>query len=223
MTRKLYSAPLSLFARKIEIALAEKGLSFEREMVAFTQTRGYSPKHPAVLAANPKAQVPVLVDGDLTLFDSTVIFEYLEEVYPQPPLYPDGAAARARCRLLELESDEIILPPLRSLMHRSEPVGDSAKRAAQEVEAAKGEAALVGMFDSLEQRLGAQTFFCGERFTVADIALFMSVTFSIRLKGPKPQGQLAAWYQRVVARPSVTKVAAEIAAADRELSQPLFT
>src|SRR5579859_4240146 len=101
----LYSGPLSLFARKVEIALHEKALAFDREMVAFSQTRGYSPKHPAVLAANPKAQVPVLIDGDLTLYDSTVIAEYLEEAYPNPPLFPREPKARARCRLLELYAD----------------------------------------------------------------------------------------------------------------------
>src|SRR3954451_9976116 len=57
---KLYSGPLSLFSRKVEIALHEKGLAFERVMVRFTQTEGYHPKHPDVLAANPKGQVPVL-------------------------------------------------------------------------------------------------------------------------------------------------------------------
>ena len=95
---KLYSGPLSLFSRKVEIALGEKGLAFEREMVAFTQERGYQPKHPDVLAANPKGQVPVLVDGDITLFNSTLIFGYLEEAYPAPALLPPmgpGGAARA--------------------------------------------------------------------------------------------------------------------------------
>src|SRR6266478_4020831 len=128
MKMKLYSAPLSLFARKVEIALYEKSLPFEREMVAFTQATGYSPKHPDVLAANPKGQVPVLVDGDLTLFDSTLIFEYLEDAYPAPPLYPAGAKPRARCRLLELTADEILLPSLRLLMHRSEPPHPDAQR-----------------------------------------------------------------------------------------------
>lgn len=67
---KLYSGPLSLFSRKVEIALREKGIAFEREMVPFSQAEGYSPKHPDVLATNPKGQVPVLVDGDLRLFDN---------------------------------------------------------------------------------------------------------------------------------------------------------
>src|SRR6202140_2366359 len=109
---KLYSGRPSLFWGRVVIALAGKGLAFEREMVPFTQVKGYAPKHPAVLAANPKGQVPVLVDGDLTLFDSTVILEYLEDAHPVPPLYPAGAAARARCRRLELTADEILLPPL---------------------------------------------------------------------------------------------------------------
>src|ERR1700676_1396858 len=125
---KLYSGPLSLFGRKAEIALNEKGIAFERVMVPFTQTQGYSLKHPAVLAANPKGQVPVLVDGDLTLFDSTVIFEYLEDAYPTPPLYPSGAKDRARCRLIELSADEILLPLVRNLMFRNAPRDPDAER-----------------------------------------------------------------------------------------------
>src|SRR3954470_23619322 len=95
--RILYVGPLSLFSRKVEIALREKGLDYERVMVPFTQEVGYQPKHPVVLQHNPKRQVPVLVEGDLALFDSTLIFEYLEDAYPTPPLYPAEARARARC------------------------------------------------------------------------------------------------------------------------------
>lgn len=218
---RLYSGPLSLFARKVEIALGEKGLAFERVMVPFTQSAGYSPKHPGVLAANPKGQVPVLVDGDVTLFDSTVIFEYLEEACPAPPLYPAGAAARARCRLLELTADEILLPPLKSLMYRTEPpAADPERRAAQAAEGAKGEAALLAHYDRLTEMLGEGEWFCGA-FSVADIALFMSLTFARRLQGPRLDGHpaLAAWFARTEARPAVAKVAAEIREADRLLSR----
>src|ERR671924_1861460 len=130
---KLYSGPLSLFSRKVEIALGEKGLAFEREMVPFTQERGYQPKHPDVLAANPKGQVPVLVDGDLALFDSTLIFEYLEDAYPVPPLIPGDAAARARCRTVELRADEVLFPVARQLAYRTEPPAtDPQQRQANE-------------------------------------------------------------------------------------------
>jgi glutathione S-transferase len=117
---KLYVGPLSLFSRKVEIALGEKGIPYEREFVAFTQERGFLPRHPAVLAANPKRQVPVLIDGDLSLYDSTIILEYLDELYPNPPLYPATPQDRARCRLLELDADEILFAPLRQLLFRTE-------------------------------------------------------------------------------------------------------
>ncbi|HWA44401.1 MAG TPA: glutathione S-transferase family protein [Hypericibacter adhaerens] len=221
---KLYSGPLSLFSRKVEIALREKGLPFDREMVPFTQAKGYSPKHPAVLAANPKGQVPVLIDGDLTIFDSTVIFEYLEEAYPQAPLYPASPRDRARCRLLELTADEILLPPLRSLMTRTSPPDPDPDRQRQRMaEADRGEIQLRDHYETLSRRLGSQDHFCGERFTVADIALFMTILWVQRLKGPKldKHPNLAAWYSRVKSRPSAGQAAAEIAAADRELSPPL--
>jgi glutathione S-transferase len=220
---KLYSGLLSLFSRKVEIALREKGLSFDREMVAFTQAQGYAPKHPAVLAANPKGQVPVLIDGDLTLFDSTVIFEYLEEAYPQPPLYPAGAKDRARCRLLELTADEILLVPLRHLMTRTSPPDPDPERQRQRMaDADRAEFALRDHYEALTRRLGNQDYFCGG-FSVADIALFMTILWVQRLKGPRLDShpQLAAWYDRVKSRPSARQAAEEIAAADRELSPAL--
>jgi glutathione S-transferase len=217
---KLYSGPLSLFSRKVEIALAEKGLAFEREMVPFTQAKGYAPKHPAVLAANPKAQVPVLVDGDLTLFDSTVIAEYLEDAYPERPLFPKEPKARARCRVLELYADEILFAPVRMLGYRTEPpLSDPQLQAIREAEGRQADAAILARYTDLQAELGGQDYFCGA-FGVADIGLFMTVLFAIRRKGPGLDGHpaLAAWYARVRARPAAGKAADEIAAADRLLT-----
>src|SRR5262252_6015275 len=95
----LYSGPLSMFGAKAEIAAHEKALDFELVMVAYESTAGYAPKHPEVLRINPKHQVPVLVDGDLEIFDSTQIFEYFETIRPQPALWPSEPRARARARL----------------------------------------------------------------------------------------------------------------------------
>jgi glutathione S-transferase len=220
---KLYLGPLSLFSRKVDIALREKGLACEREFVPFSQARGYTPKHPAVLAANPKGQVPVLVDGALTLFDSTVIMEYLEDAYPDPPLYPRGAAARARCRLLELHADEILIRPVLRLMHRTEPPHpDAARQHEREQDALRAEQELRAAYGPLAGLLGAEPWFCGA-FSVADIALFVTLLYAQRLRGPGLAGQaaLADWYARCAARPAFATVAAEIAAADRELSPNL--
>jgi len=221
--RILYVGPLSLFSRKAEIALREKGLGYERVLVPFTQEVGYQPKHPVVARSNPKRQVPVLIEGDLTLFDSTVIFEYLEDAYPVPPLYPREARARARCRLVELEADEILFAPVRDLLYRTEPpLNDPVAQARRETAGSEAEAELARQFTGLEARLQAGDWFCGT-FSAADIAMFMTVLWTERLKGPRLSATpaLAAWYARMLNRPACAKAAEEIAAADRELSPAL--
>lgn len=221
---KLYLGALSLFSRKVEIALGEKNIPYEREFVAFTQEKGYEPRHPLVLAANPKRQVPVLVDGDFALYDSTVILEYLEELYPGPPLYPAGPQDRARCRLLELDADEILFVPVRHLLFRTEPPhADPAIHAGRIAAGLAAEESLKERFAELDRRLSGGTFFCGPYLTVADIGLFMTILFTQRLKGPAldPYPGLAAWYRRLLGRPAFAKAADEIAAADRELSPAL--
>jgi len=220
---RLYSGPLSLFSRKVEIALHEKRIDFERVEVAFTQTEGYRPKHPDVIAANPKGQVPVLVDGDLTLFDSTVILEYLEDAYPIPPLYPADPKGKARCRLVELYADEILLADVRRLMYRTEPpLANGERRKARQDEGERGEAGILGHYRRLEEQLGSNGYFC-EVFTAADIAMFMTVHYVVRLDGPRldPFPELADWYRRIAKRPSSARVIQEIAKADRTLSWPL--
>ena len=222
---KLYFGPLSLYSRKVEIALTEKGLfeSCEREMVPFNQQIGYQPKHPAVLAANPKGQVPVLVDGDLTLFDSTLILEYLEEAYPAAPLFPEGAAARARCRMLELYADDILFQMMRKLGHRSDmPPEDAAECVAQIAAGKQADAAIAHEFARLDAQLAGKPFFCGA-LSIADIGLFMTILFIRRLLGPKldPFPALAAWNERLLQRAGFARAAEEIAAADRALTPAL--
>lgn len=220
---KLYAGPLSLFSRKIEIALREKGLAFEREMVAFDQTVGYAPKHPGVLALNPKGQVPVLIDGELSLYDSTVILEYLEDAYPHPALFPDGAAARARCRMLDVFADEVMLVPLRTLMHRTGPRPPDAHAWEESERGARaGEAVLDQHLAWLASTLGTQDYMCGT-FSAADIALFMSVLYTQRLGGPPLQVHpaLHAWFERLRARSAFGHVFDEVREADRQLSQPV--
>ncbi|APW44557.1 glutathione S-transferase family protein [Rhodoferax saidenbachensis] len=220
---QLYSSALSLFSRKVEIALAEKGLAFDRVMVPFTQTVGYSPKHPEVLAINPKGQVPVLIDGDLKLYDSTVILEYLEDAYPTPALYHASPGGRAQCRLWDVYADEILLAPVRALMHRTGPRPADPQcwldlEAAAEV--AKGQ--IAQHFTHIDQQLAGKAYLCGT-FSVADIAMFVTVLYSQRLGGPSIKGHAAlhAWYSGLELRAAFARVVDEIAAADRALSVPV--
>ncbi len=94
--RLLYHLPLSPFARKVRLVLAEKRLPFELQVEKVWQRR------PEYLALNAAATVPTLVDEDgLAVADSAVICEYLEEAYPEAPaLLPRSMPERVEARRL---------------------------------------------------------------------------------------------------------------------------
>ena len=200
---KLYSGPLSLFTAKVRVALAEKAVPYELVSVPFSRAAAYTPKHPDVVAINPKAQVPVLVDDDLAVYDSTLILEYLEERHPTPALYPREIAARARCRQLEAAADEILFPQVWELISEVFYKPDPAQRDATRVERAR--AAIAGHFEGLDHLLGGREYLCGE-FSVADIGYFLTMTFASSLGAP-PAATLegvGAWAGRVMSRPAIT-------------------
>lgn len=194
---RLYTGPLSMFGAKAQIALAEKGIDAEIVMVPFDNQRLYDPKHPDVLRINPKAQVPVLIHGDLEIFDSTQIFEYLEDIKPAPPLWPAEPKARARARLAELKSDEVFFAKVIPLLR----LGDKAG-----AEAAPHLAALQAYYEELEPQVG--DWLGGAQFTYADIAFLMAQYFATRFGAPIPPKlpKLTAWRARAHARPAVKAV-----------------
>jgi glutathione S-transferase len=113
---------------------------------------------------------------------------------------------------------------LRQLAYRTEAApSDPRQRQANEEAGARTEDALRSHFSALDRELDGHDFFCGV-LSVADIAMFMSVLWTQRLKGPALTAYpaLHSWYQRVGARPPFAKAAAEIAAADRALTPALW-
>jgi glutathione S-transferase len=101
-----YGTLRSTNASKTKVVLEEKGLDYQIELV---RPGDVWKKAPAVVAKHPLGTVPYIDDGDLTVYDSTAIGEYLNERYPQPPLLPEDPALRARARSLESFGDEGIL------------------------------------------------------------------------------------------------------------------
>ena len=204
---KIYSGPLSMFGAKVEIAVREKAVAFELVMVPFDFERGYAPKHPDVVRINPKQQVPVLVDDDVDLFDSTQIFEYLEDRWPDPPLWPRSVAARAQARQRELYSDEVFFPPVVRLMGLR---GDPDPVDAPEWKAARAELQMhyVRMNELLEGRE-----YITDRFSYADIAFYMAQFFAARHTVPmtSEHSNLLAWRERMIGRPAVRTVVAAMA------------
>ncbi|MCA6118126.1 glutathione S-transferase family protein [Bradyrhizobium sp. WSM 1738] len=201
---RLFSGPLSMFGAKVQIAAHEKNIDFELIMVPFTMKEGYSPKHPEVLRINPKRQVPVLIDGDLELFDSTQIFEYLEDIKPEPALWPATSAARAWSRRLEHESDEVYFPHIIKLMQLWKTPDDPAAELAR--------AGAAAYYQTMESVLGDREFLGGE-YSFADIAFYMAQLFGARwgadMTSETPR--LLQWRQRMTARPAVLKVVGPMA------------
>ena len=200
MSFTLYSGPLSMFGAKAQIAALEKGLVFELVLVPYDSAQGYAPKHPEVLRVNPKGQVPVLVDGDLALFDSTQIFEYLEDLQPQPALWPTDLRGRARARQLELKSDEVYFPHVIRLMGLQSNLQDAPARAA--IDAAR---AYCLEMDAL---LADREWLAGS-YSYADIAFYMAALFGERQGAPltADMPRLLAWRERMGERPAVRQVA----------------
>ena len=185
-----------MFGAKAQIAALEKGIVFETVMVPFDRDDAYEPRHPEVTRINPKRQVPVLIDGDVELFDSTQIFEYLEDLAPQPPLWPPGVAQRARARLLEHKSDEVFFPHVIRLMGLQHDMQSAAAQAAC--------AACARFYDELERSLSDCEHLAGA-YSYADIAFYMAQVFADRKGAGMTSGtpRLVAWRDRVGARPAV--------------------
>ncbi len=218
MTRpRLYSGPLSMFGAKVQIAALEKGIDFELVMVPFDFHALYTPKHPEVLRVNPKRQVPVLVHDGVEIFDSTQIFEYLEDLQPDPPLWPRDRAARAIARRMELESDEIYFPHIIKLMSLQKELEGAAAQEAI--------AAAIAWSRALDAQMAAREWVAADQLTYADIAYYMASFFGERLGAPWPAdvARLHAWRARMTQRPAVRAVIGPMARWLHANSRPLPT
>jgi len=204
----LYEHPLSPYAQKVKIALREKGIPFETLMPGGLGAGG---AQGAFLAASPRAEAPALVDGDLSVFDSTIILEYLEDAYPEPSMRPASAADRARVRMLEEVMDthyEAINWGLSELRWFKRAQGEQA-----EAIEATARRQTDGFYGWLERQLGGRTWFNGESFGWGDLSVVPFLNGSAGHGHPPPEGsRLADWLARANARPAVAATVAEVVA-----------
>ncbi|TMA81868.1 MAG: glutathione S-transferase family protein [Deltaproteobacteria bacterium] len=193
----LFDDVFSPYARKVRIALYEKDVPFERVRALHGDCNRTD-----FLDVNPRAEVPALIDDGLSLYDSTVICEYLEERHPNPPLYPLDARVRAKCRLVEDLADT----QLDAAMYAVAIVemGRAQRHAAMHDAAARD---ITRLYDQLEAQLGAGDFFCGT-YSLADIAVVphvMAASFLGFTLDSTRHPRLCSWFERVQARPAVTR------------------
>jgi glutathione S-transferase len=201
----LLEHPLSSYAQKVKIALREKHVAFTAEIPA---ELGSGSAAGAFKEANPRVEVPVLLDGATQIFESTVIMEYIEDRWPDPPLLPREPAARAFARITEDVCDthyEAVNWGFGEVHWYKRASGELADKL--KAEAARQTAVLR---DWLTVRLASSPWFGGDTFGWADAAVAPMVNRSVHYgMGPKTGTPLANWHARLRERPSVAATFAE--------------
>ena len=179
--------------------LREIGVPFELRLV---DRNSNAQKSPDYLALNPHGRIPVLVDGDLVLYETAAIALHLAEGHPEAGLAPAvGTRERALFYRWMVHLTNTPQAEYRAWFYPHEHVTDEAavpsvKQAAQE--------RLEGMFDRIAADLGGGPWLLGERFCAADLFLFMLIRWGRAMpRPPRALPELNALGERVLARPAV--------------------
>jgi glutathione S-transferase len=202
MSRIVSGAPLSPFVRKLRLCLQEKGLDYQLEIITpFGQPDWYR-------ELNPLGRIPALRDGDLTLADSSVICQYLEEQYPDSlRLFGQSPVQAARIRWLEKYADYELAPLCTFAVFRNRLLKPMLGQSCDEeaVQAALNDK-LPRHFDYLEQTLGTADYFVNDTLSQADLAIYcqlQNMAHGGELADEARWPGLAAHFRRIQARDSV--------------------
>lgn len=192
---KLYDNIASVAAQKLRLTLHEKGQSWETVSI---DLRNGEVMNPDYVKLNPNGVVPTLIHDGNVLTESTTIMEYLDEVFPEPPLKPATPLERQRMRLWTKRVDDDVQRATGNLtqaayirfshINKTPAELDAyfARMPDKEREARQRSAIRLGLdapevplalrtfsrlIDDIEQQASATTWLAGEAFTLADIAI----------------------------------------------------
>lgn len=206
MSLILWSHPYSAYGQKALVALYELGLPFEPKLVEGANE--------AVMAEfrslSPFAKMPALVDAtvDRTLYESSIVIEYLDQMAGDGRLIPADPDTALEARLVDRMVDTYVGGPMNRIIPRKfrpagneDPFGD-----------AQDAAMLSGAWDWLDGRLAdGRTWGAGETFTLADCCAAPMLTYARRLVPFGDRPRLRAWHKRLMARPSFVRALADAA------------
>ena len=198
----LYHDPRAPNPRRVRIFLAEKGVAYDTIEVLIAN---YAHQTIEFRAKNPIALLPVLelADGRI-LRESMAICRYMEELHPEPNLFGADPWERAQIEQWNRHAELELLWPISQVFRNTHAFWEGRIKQAPEFGAIMREH-VAARFDWLDGELGRRPYFAGERFTVADITALCAIDFgrvsSIRIDAAT-HPNLAAWHERVSARPS---------------------
>ena len=161
----LHGFALSNYYNKVKLALLEKGIPFEEAYVATKST------DPAVLACSPLGKIPFMRTEQGGLCESQVILEYLEDVYPQPPLLPADPYAKAKVRELVTFLDWHLEMAARQLY----PSAFFGAPALSESNAARIRREVEHRIAGFQRLAKFSPYVAGDMFTMADCAAFTNL------------------------------------------------
>jgi len=226
---ELYHHGTSVCAAKPRILLAEKGLTWTSHYIDILKGEQFAPEY---LKLNPKGVVPTLVHNGHVLRESTLIGEYLDEVFPDPPMKPDNPLDRHAMRSWTKRIDEEVFPATSiitfAISHRHpvlanppEVVEDyinklgpaEAPRRRKRLETGIEDpdaVAAVHVFDTffadMEVTLALRPWLAGDRFSLAEVAVipFINRIDMLALSGmwTESRPHLTAWWERIKKRPT---------------------
>ena len=202
---KLHHFDRSPFSWKVRMVLAEKNVPYQ---AVVPENKAESAEFARL---NPLRLTPVLELPDgRTIYESTVVNEYLEEVYPSPTMLPKDPYERARVRILEDTADQYLYPALgnlRKTQYEYVPPYIIPKKPAEidERQVAEARARVHEVLGIFEKEIQGKTWFGGDMLSLADAALVAAITGTAYLLGVLPDARypgLAGWTSRVKERPS---------------------
>ena len=202
---ELYTARVCPYAHRSRLALLEKGLEFEHIEIDFQN------KSERFLAVSPYGKVPALFHDGKTIYESVIINEYLDEVFPNPPLMPESYAFRAKARIWTHYCTEYFTPDLYAVIRNRDPAkhAELAVRAVERLRVVEREA-----FGKLS---GDGPYWFGSQVSLTDLAWYPyferlpAWTHYRGLAIPEDCPRLAAWAEAMAGRASVRQVANDAA------------
>jgi glutathione S-transferase len=204
----LYHHPYSQHSRRVVALLEEAGLDYELRHVTLDRGEQMSPTY---LAINPNHQVPVMIDGEVTIFESNAILRYVCHKHRLSDWYPEELARRALVEQWLDWNQCHLAPAVIGIVFNKIILGPKGDREA----IARGEARLAELAPILEAGLKGRAFLSGETPTIADLSVASNFT-QLGLAGIMPQlPEIDAWFERVGALEGVKRSYAPIAAAVR--------
>ena len=201
---RIYRIPFSTNVERVALALGHKDVDVEWVDVP-------ADDRSEVVWVSGQELVPVLVDGDRVLFDSPVVLAYVEERFPEPPLYPPDAARRAEVQVFLDWFNQLWKRPPNLI------VAEEAKPEPNRERIAELERRIAGSLPVFEGLLSGRDYLFGDELTVADVTAFPFLKYAVlwtegdpdrfhevlretmRLDGRYPR--LAGWIHRIDALP----------------------